>query len=140
MPYNVEWLVEGRVMLVTLSGNLDLEAIDRLTETMTEYFNKGQPPLVHQIYDATSIGNFPTNIMEARKFAERYIRHPLVGWGMIITSNTTIKFIGAVVTGIAKTRSRIFGSMDEAITFLAEMDSTVSASLLASRGVSQPHS
>ncbi len=139
MPFTIEWLVDKRVIYATMSGEVDYDLTDNLTGAVAQFLDEGQPPLVHLIIDVLNVDNLSINILSAKKFTDRYMNHPLLGWGIMITANPMLKFIGAVATGATKTRYRTFGSKEEAFTFLAEIDSTVRDPLLASRGVSQPH-
>ncbi len=139
MPFKVEWLVDKRVILTTINGEIDLDLVDNVTRTIAQFFDEGQLPLVHLIIDALDVSRFSANLLNTTKLTDRYMKHPLFGWGIAITANPMIKFIGAIATGVTKTRYRTFGSREEAFTFLAEMDNTVRDALLASWRISQPH-
>ena len=48
-----------------------------------------------------------------------------MGWLLVITNNRMIKYLGSMVSGLSSVRYRAFTSVDEALAFLNEVDSTL---------------
>jgi hypothetical protein len=131
MAFSVEWLVEGRVILASVSGDADAEMGDRVTNALVEFLDHGKSPQVHLVFDASALEKYLVSFVDTAKLTNRYIRHPLLGWFILISTNKIINFLGAAVMSTMKVRFRVVGSREEAIAFLREMDSTVADALRA---------
>jgi hypothetical protein len=123
MSIQLSWYLENRVMLLVnhdQNTDQDMLAID---QPMINYLNQSNAPLVHVIMD--NIGSTYTPSIKVLKTLQ-YPKHPRLGWLILIgLINPFQRFIAAVVTTFFKTRLRMVNTMDEALDFLNEVDSTL---------------
>lgn len=84
-------------------------------------------PLMHSIIDTTQVKRHPNLIQATRTLsfppAER------IGWTLLIGTNTVVRFVASVVFQTVNRRFRLFGTVDDALRFLAENDETVAGQL-----------
>jgi hypothetical protein len=125
MPYKVEWLVEKRVLLSRYEGIVSIEDARGQVREGNELLREGIP-LTHSIIDMSAVEKLPS-LQLASEFMSTdmsEVRQKL-GWTIVITSNKFLKFASSLFVPIFKVRQRFFGSLDEALAFLQEEDSTL---------------
>jgi hypothetical protein len=123
MPYEVQWLVENRVIYQRLYGHLILEELREAGQRVSEHVLAGTP-LVHMVSDFTHVDKFPMNLREVNSMLENPYPERF-GWMIGITSNTLIRFFGTVVPQLQGARIRMFTSPEEALAFLQSMDDSL---------------
>ena len=125
MPYKVEWLVEKRVVLSTYEGLLTMDDARSQVQEANVLLRQGIP-LTHSIVDMTKVEKFPS-LQLASEFMSTDmtdIREKL-GWTIVVTNNKLLKFASSLFVPMFRVRQRLFGSMDEALVFLQDEDSTL---------------
>ena len=125
MTFEMGWLEPGRVVFVKFRGEMTVEEIHEESQQLIEYLDNGASPLVHSLVDLTTLDNFPINVGVLNRATVDSLRHPRLGWTVLITDNRMVKYLGAMVTGLSGVRYRTFTSLNEALTFLNEVDSTL---------------
>lgn len=124
MSYSVSWLVEKRVIHLRLENEVTVEDAENINHHLLEYFDAGQPPLVHLIVDTTRLAHFPTNLNVLNKVSSTYMNHPLLGWIVVIGTNPMARFIGSMITQLFRVRFRMVTSFEAAVVYLAEVDTS----------------
>jgi hypothetical protein len=126
MPTKTTELIPGRVSFTLAQGLLSLEERDNTSNTMLNLMNNAPDvPLYHHIIYLSS-AQVPLNFSELFTSASREIlSHPRIGWLFLISSNKALMFVSDVVFQITKVRNRHFQTLEEAIEFLKEVDSTI---------------
>lgn len=120
----VEWFVKDRVIFQRPQPVLTIDSVKVNNATLIDLLDQGKP-LVHVIVDARYIEKLPTNLFELRG-ATSFVTHPSIGWVITVTNSALIKFFGGMLPQIgAKTRYRVFGTLEEAFAFLEELDTTI---------------
>jgi hypothetical protein len=125
MPYQTEWYIENRIILTTYTGDIRIEDIHgQIAETHT-LIEQGIP-LIHSIIDLSQIDKWPSlNVVNEFRSMDIEAVRERIGWSIIIANNVLLKFGSALFAPIFNLRQRIFSSVDEALTFLQENDSTL---------------
>jgi hypothetical protein len=88
------------------------------------------PPSIHYVGDAREYYRGIGSLTELQKVSRVLTEHPLMGWGIIITENTFVRFLVSVGGyTVRKTRIRTAKSPEDARNFLQETDSTLPSPL-----------
>jgi hypothetical protein len=127
MPYKVQWLVEKRVVLSRYEGVLTIEDARGQVSEANALLREGIP-LTHSIVDMSAVEKLPS-LQLASEFMSTdmsEVRDKL-GWTIVITNNKFLKFASSLFVPIFKVRQRFYGSLDEALAFLQEEDSSLPA-------------
>ena len=53
------------------------------------------------------------------------LRHPHLSWGIIITTNSYLKFLASIVMEVARVHWRVFATRREGLAYLNQLDSTL---------------
>ena len=125
MAYKVEWLVEKRVLLSRYEGIITLEDARGQVREGNILLRQGIP-LTHSIIDLSAVEKLPS-LQLASEFMSTdmsEVRDKL-GWTIVITNNTFLKFASSLFVPMFKVRQRFYGSLDEALAFLQEDDNTL---------------
>jgi len=125
MPYQTEWYVDKRVILTRYTGIIQIEDIQGQIEETRVMIEEGTP-LIHSIIDLSQIEKWPAlNVVnEFRSMDIEQVRER-IGWSVIVANNVVLKFGSALFAPIFNLRQRIFSSLDEALAFLSENDSSL---------------
>lgn len=130
MPYQLSWYQENHIVYAAVSGNFSLAELEAYgQELTTHYLNPATNP-IHIISDARAMGAFPTHALSAMRTTEGWLRHPNLGWAILIGQkpNPMLNFLLAVVTKVVKLKYKLAATPEEAFTMLQTMDSTLSPS------------
>jgi hypothetical protein len=123
MSIQLSWYLENHVMLLVSHGESSDQDMFEVDQPIIDYLTQSQAPLVHLI-----INNLESSFTPSAKALPRlkFPKHPRCGWVILVgPTNTFQRFVGAVATGLFKARQRMFDTMDEALVFLNDMDSTL---------------
>ena len=82
MQFGFEWHMPGRVLMLTVSGDVSLEDLAQFNGAMLSHLDQGMPP-VHLISIGNNIRRVPTSIMLIKQTVT-YIQHPNMGWTIIV--------------------------------------------------------
>jgi hypothetical protein len=129
MGYEISWYVPGRVVLATFTGTISPEEAEAASAVAAEYIQQGDPPLVHLIADATGLDRFPTNLNLLNRSASKHLWQPKLGWTIVISTNSTTRWISGIITQVARVRFRMFPSLEDGVQFLADQDPSVRENL-----------
>lgn len=124
MAYQIDWLVQDRVIYAKVWAEQTLEEIQESNEAVLQYLNAGTP-LIHIILDDSGLEKTPVNLAQL-KGATQFLRHESLGWGITIgkTSGTT-KFLTGMLASLFGIRYRRCETLEEALEFLQQRDTTV---------------
>ena len=125
MPYKVQWLVEKRVLLSQYEGTVSIEDAHGQVSEGNAMLRQGIP-LTHSIIDMSKVDKLPS-LQLASEFMSTDLSEvrDKLGWTIVITNNKFLKFASSLFVPMFKVRQRFFGSLDEALAFLQEEDSTL---------------
>ena len=123
MPYRVSWLVEGRVIMAELSGNLTRQELLPYNQTICQHLDSAGTSQVHYLVDASRVHNVPS-LTAAKDFT--FLYHPRMGWTAAVgVQSPLVRWVGNFLSKLLKARTRELPSVDEALDFLQQVDSTL---------------
>lgn len=125
MPFKVAWYVENRVILTRYTGVITVDDIHLQMNQTKELIHQGTP-LIHSIIDLSQIEKWPPlNVVNEFRSTDISELRTKMGWSIIVANNVILKFGTALFTPIFKLRQRVFSTLDEALAFLQQEDSTL---------------
>ena len=125
MGHEISWYIPGRVVYAKFTGEISLHDAETASELTAQLLQAGDPPLVHLIADTTKLDRFPTNLNLLNRSASKHLWQPKLGWTIVISTNSTTRFISGIITQVARVRFRMFPTMEDGLKFLADQDSTL---------------
>jgi hypothetical protein len=128
MSYTINWHIPNRVAIVQIEETLTLEDGYAQNSYMMPLLNEADQP-IHMIIDLTLTRKFPMRLDENVWAGTQYMRHPMMGWLMIINrgSNPLLHMLMSVVGKTTGVKVRFVDSFDEALTSLQKLDLTLKA-------------
>ena len=125
MTSQVSWLLEKRVILTYNEGIVSDEDMFANDQPILDYLNACTVPLVHMIVDHRKGVGSPSSKALAQL---SWPKHPKTGWTILVgMANPFQKFVVTVASNFFKSRMRMVNTMDEALDFLNQVDSTLPA-------------
>jgi hypothetical protein len=123
MAYEIEWLVDNRVLYIKPVGDVTVEDMEAAIERMQVMMDNGEAP-IHSISDNRFVGKFPTSLSTLKKLMTP---HPKVtGWSLLIQENTATRFISEMLTRFTGQRNiRSFKDLSEGLAFLKRNDQSL---------------
>jgi hypothetical protein len=120
MAYQIEWLLENRVLYIKAVGDVTIEDLEAAISIMTTMLDNGEAP-IHSISDNRFVGKFPTSLSTLRKLMTP---HPKAkGWSLLIQNNTATRFIGEMLTRFSgQSKIKSFTTLVEGLAFLERND------------------
>ena len=128
MSYVFSWEVPERVGYFDLGEVYSLEDASDLKVQMLELLERSTMPL-HIMFDICTLKHFPMRMnAETWEMAE-WMRHPKLGWLIIINSSTNpmAHFLVSAVGKAVGVKTRFVKSREDAHTTVIRMDQSVSA-------------
>jgi hypothetical protein len=130
MGYEISWYIPGRVVQAVFIDTITPEEAEAASAIAADFIQNGDPPLVHLIADTTRMEKFPTNLNLLNRSASKHLWQPKLGWTIVISTNSTTRWISGIITQVARVRFRMFPTLSEGLRFLADQDSTLRDHLL----------
>jgi len=133
VAYNISWYIPKRVVHATFMGEITLSEAETASELTAQLIGDGDPPMVHLIADTTRLERFPTNLNLLNRSASKHLWQPKLGclwqpklgWTIVISTNSTTRFISGIITQVARVRFRMFPTLEDGMAFLADQDSSL---------------
>lgn len=125
MGYEISWYVPGRIVQAVFIDTITPEEAEAASDMTAQFIQEGTPPMVHLIADTTRLERFPTNLNLLNRSASKHLWQPKLGWTIVISTNSTTRWISGIITQVARVRFRMFPTLDDGIRFLADQDSTL---------------
>ena len=138
MGYQVSWYIPGRVVQATFMGTITPEEAEACSAEVADFIQEGEGPLVHLIADTTGMERFPTNLNLLNRSASKHLWQPKLGWTIVISTNSTTRWISGIITQVARVRFRMFPAFNDGVLFLADQDPTVREQLPARNKTTTP--
>lgn len=123
MTHRFEWLVERRLVRLEIFGSISFDELRAISASIVEQCDTGIAP-VHSVIDVRGVDHYPKNLTE---LASAFKTKPSskLGWIMLITDNTLIRFLGSVIIQLSGQRFSAFADYPAALTYLARRDDTL---------------
>lgn len=125
MPYQIEWLLEKRVLHVKMFGILADEDSAQIGVINSRHLEEGNAP-VHILVDITGLEKFPTNLRQNSQYMD-YLKSPALGWVIVVglSNNVLAKFAVSVISQVIHFHLAQRDNMHDALSYLASHDSTL---------------
>lgn len=123
MPYTMDWLQEGKVIISRAYGTLTLHELRASMPKHIAMLNSGMAP-VHILTDISSLKLSPANPIEVRD-SVTYLSHPAMGWHAFYGSVSLASSLINVYSQVMRVHVKVFNNYEQAIKFLAEQDPLV---------------
>jgi hypothetical protein len=123
MTYEMSWTQEGRIAHAKIVDSISIQELEAYGQTLIDnYLERGQAP-VHIISDARQMIHFPTNILKVKQLTQSWLKHPNMGWAIVVgKSNPMLNFLAAVVTQVISVKYRMVATPEEALAILRSFD------------------
>jgi hypothetical protein len=123
MPYRISWLVEGRVILAELSGDLTAEELIPYDRAICQHLDAAKAFQVHYLVDTSRVQGLP-GMNDMKDFS--FLRHPRMGWTAAVgIQSPLVRSVGNFLSKLYKIKARELKSVDEALEFLQSVDPTL---------------
>lgn len=119
MPYQIEWYLPNRIMVVHLHGAMTVEELGAMADESVTYIKRGQPP-VHAIIDQRELVSYPYNLntllsINRGKQAES-------GFTVMVSESPIARFVVNAFFQLIRMEMRSCTTFEEAMTILARVD------------------
>lgn len=121
---SIKWSLENHVVL-TKAYNWDAAALTHDINMVNNMVKQSNLPLVHTLWDFTELETYPTNLNSIRKAVQPLFTNQQLGWVITVINNPMITFLAQVASSMYGVRYHSVNSMDKAIDYLAQRDSTL---------------
>lgn len=126
MPYAVSWYIENEVIYAHYSGEMTADELRDSLIMMRQMIESSSRPLVHVLSDVGDVTQ-PVSPMESLGIIRKLGTPSQSGWMLVLREKSVvIKFGVALGTTVFKSRNRMFDSLEEAVAFLKDVDTTLS--------------
>lgn len=125
MNHHNVWLVENRLFVGYYAGEITTQTlIEGQQEVQHVLDNATDGRLIHAIVDMRFLVRYPTNLNDLIR-ATPIFKSPALGWVVLLSNNTLIRFLTSAVIHYSKPEFRAFMEIQKALDFLHEMDSEI---------------
>lgn len=125
MPYSMSWFIEKRVMLIEVSGRIDLEEFERLHKDAFAYVAES-PYRVHAIADLSRFEGMPTNF---RMLAAATNKEKTANQGMTVLVMPklvrVVRFVCSLIMQTLHLEYRMCETIDEAVQIIQNVDAAL---------------
>lgn len=122
MPLQVSWIVVNRIIQISGDGEVGDYELSAIDAVMMDLINQSSAPLVHTISVASS--NIPVSFKTVKDL--QWPKHPRCGWTVVVgLTNPLFRMIAAAGASLFKTRLRNVDTLEKALAFLHEVDSSL---------------
>ncbi|MEM6527589.1 MAG: hypothetical protein AAF653_04805 [Chloroflexota bacterium] len=126
MPVEISWLVTGRISYFRYSGVVTLDEIEQASQRGIEMLGESDAVLVHSIQDGRKVTEFPKNLKAMLDVSGKAMQHAKMGWMVNLTDqNPFLVYIASMIGKLTQTRQRFLPDVKAALTFLADVDTTL---------------
>lgn len=126
MPVKVGWLVENRISYFKYTGDVTIEEVTEAAAIGLEFLYQSDAPLIHSIQDNSEQTSFPKEVGQLMKSVRTALSDPKMGWMMTVgLEGDVIRFVVTLVGRIARTRHRMFDTLEETVEFLQHVDTSL---------------
>lgn len=125
MGIHIRWLITGKVIHADLQGSLSIEELQEGSQIANNMIEESESPLIHILTNESQLESLPVSV-KAFNEAVAFTRHSRLGWLIMYgTDNRFAKFMSSIVSGISRVRHRRFVTLEDALKFLAHVDTSL---------------
>ena len=124
MSYEINWYIPQRVLLIHLTGELDLNAVEAMARDTKTMLEQGTAP-VHILLDDT-LGGAPPKSLREMKVRMETVKDSGVGWVVGIGEvNAVAQFLVPFFMKIVRINFVRHTTLEDAVQFLVQRDITL---------------
>ncbi len=113
--YKSFWLEENEIVFIEMIGDFDNDAIIEMNTHVRDKYLAPASHKIHCVMDATGLSSYPNNLKVLHKATEVSVRHPNMGWVILVGfDNPILRFIGGAIGQILNVNFRQVKSLEEA--------------------------
>ena len=125
MAVKTRWYIQGAVIYVKFWGETTVDDMRQFIQDAYELSDQSDRSLVHVIADSSRVTK-GVNIKDVMKTLSNVKPHPKAGWNITIgEKDKLIRFTTDVARQLLRVRTRSFNTIDEAVTFLKDIDPSI---------------
>ena len=94
-----------------------------MSDAHAKFLSEGTAP-VHLVVDVTGLTAVPTNLRQNTSMGG-YLRHPALGWTVLVGGNVLVNFMVSVIGQVFKFRYSKRETLEEAIAYLTAQDQSL---------------
>ena len=122
MPYEISWLVDKRIVYIRTYGLVTGEELVAQNDELQNYIPLSEN-LLHVITDGTDTTGTDMGLRDLQKTQFNDVEN--LGWAIYVSPSKMNRFFASVITQLSQKRGRQFGTLEEALSFLQEVDDTL---------------
>lgn len=122
MPNEVKWWVKGTVIYVEQTGDYTIKELIEVHEDILTLVEPNRDYIenpLYVIFDQTKIQSYPS-LWEVSKAVDPYRSTIGQGWLIFVSNSPVQRMILSIVSQVAKTRTRVFLTLEQASEFIKE--------------------
>lgn len=120
MAHTLNWIVENKVIHAKLWGDLELDELTTINQSIVDRMHDGHPP-VYVILDMTGVRRYPTSLPHLARIAE-FIHDPYLAWIMLLSDNAILRAVASAITYTTRTRLMSFPTLRAALADIARRE------------------
>lgn len=132
MPYEVNWMVDNRIIYFHTSGVVSIDEVKAGNKKIMVMLDEGIQ-FVHLITDSTEVEKIQLSLTDLASVFRNMPASPKLGWSIYVSPKMLDRFFASVTTQMTNSRHREYTSLAEAIGFLRSVDETLPEIVLPSR-------
>ena len=126
MAYEVKWYVTDRIVYARCYDDYTLDELASMTRCFVDDYLNAADSTVHLLVDLNDMDTYPVQVARIRDVVQDSLLHPNMGWLLVYgVNNPMLAFIIKVATQVMRTRVRQINELDEAISVLQIVDSSL---------------
>jgi hypothetical protein len=126
MPIQISWRVPEKLIYAKLYGDCCEGTFIEYFDTLNNFLNQVSKPVsVHILMDMLEITSSPKPAFLIAKAARQFITNPNAFYGIHVTQNRIVHFVGNLVAQTARIRYRSYTTVDEGMQFLCTIDPSI---------------
>jgi len=124
MPYTMSWLYPGRVLYTRVSGSVSLDELHAYNADLIKQM-RSERHLIHAVLHHDNITRIPRDVLTVRR-ALTALDEPNIGWIIHVSeSRSPWLYVGLLMSRMTGTRGHVTTTVDDALTFLKNEDTTL---------------
>lgn len=129
MPFQVRWLIEDKVMVFEMTGDVTLDELRQSAQHTVDTLQHFTHP-IHQIIDQTHMESMESNLTEVNRSTRAAANHPMLHSVIVCgVVHPLPRFVVYVMGKLSRSSSYITETYDDALQLLAQLDPAIADEL-----------
>ncbi len=122
MGYRFHWIIPDQLYAVIFEGEMTLDILQHVdADTVALLRQHPSTAQLHTILDTRNLTKFPMNVkLLTDPKVSSYRHEPNLGWIILVSENSLVRFLGTVVNGLSISRFAVVHTLDDAFELLKE--------------------